>query len=161
MKLMLYIMLGLMLIGCEQRRQIEVCEFPAGFRGWTIIVWGVNGYPPLPTVEGKVIERFPADGIIITSSKQQFGWAKDEAYFVDAMGHRLQSRPNVSVGSVGEIRESERSMHYSQQFIGTEAELRASPGDAAQVETLFSRLYSPPNTTLAPIRNYFTVVTNK
>src|SRR6185369_14770864 len=135
------ILLSLMLVGCEQRRAAEVSEFPDGFHGWAVIVWGVPGYPQLPTEDGKLIERFSADGILITSSKQQFGFAHDEAYFVDASGHRLPSRPTIAGAAVGGIQRGGRSMNFFQQFVGTKAELDAAPGDPPQVETLFSRLY--------------------
>jgi Family of unknown function (DUF6843) len=150
MRLAFATFLCLALVGCEQRRAAEVREFPAGFHGWAVIVWGVPGYPPLPTDHGKLIERFSEDGVIITSSKQQFGWANDEAYFVDATGHRLPSLPGTPFGAVGHIQQDGRSMDYFQQFVGTDAELHAAPIDAPQIQKLFSKLYPAPNTALEP-----------
>jgi hypothetical protein len=150
MKLAFATILCLIFVGCEQRRAAEVREFPDGFRGWAVIVWNVPGYPPLPTDNGKLIERFSADGVIITSTKQQFGWAHDQAYFVDAAGHRLPSRPNIAVEAVGGVQQGGRSMDYTQQFVGTKAELDAAPFEPPQIEPLFSRLHLVPKTTLKP-----------
>lgn len=142
MRLVFVIFLCLPFIGCGQRRAAEVQEFPVGFHGWAVIVWGVAGYPPLPTDHGKLIERFSDDGVIITSSKQQFGWAyDDEAYFIDAAGHRLPSLPETPFGAVGNMQQGGHSMDYYQQFVGTEAELRTAPVNAPQIETLFNKLY--------------------
>src|SRR3954454_21691443 len=121
------IFLCLALAGCEQRRSVEVREFPQGYRGWAIIVWGVPGYPELPKDHDKTIERFPTNGIIITSSKQQFGWAHDDSYFVDGAGHRLPSRPNTPFETVSGIEQGGRKMDYSKVFVGTKAELEAAP----------------------------------
>jgi hypothetical protein len=155
------IFLCLMLAGCGQHRNAEVREFPDGFHGWAVIVWSVSGYPQLPTDHGKLIEQFPTDGVIITSSKQQLGWAHDEAYFVDATGHRLPSLPNTPFGAVGNIQQDGRSMDYFQQFVGTEAELKAAPIDAPQIQKLFSKLYPAPNTALEPTATIPSVSTNK
>jgi hypothetical protein len=105
-------------------------------------VWGVPGYPPLPTDQGKLIERFPADGVIITSSTQRFGFANDEAYFINASGHRLPTRPNIAFEAVGNIQSGSQRMDYFQQFVGTDAELEKAPRDAPQLEILFDRLTS-------------------
>jgi len=150
MRLAFVAFLCLALVGCGQRRAVEVSEFPAGFHGWAVIVWSVPEYPAIPTDHGKLIERFSLDGVIITSSKQQFGWAKDEAYFIDAAGHRLPSLPRVPFGAVGQIQQSGHTMHYFQEFVGTDAELRAAPVDAPQLKKLFSKIYPAPNTALEP-----------
>ena len=146
--------LASVLIGCEQHRPAEVSEFPDGFHGWAVIVWGVSGYPPLPTDHGKLIERFPADGVIITSSTQSFGFANDEAYFITATGHRSPLRPNIAFGAVGNIQSGGLSMDYFQQFVGTDVELEKAPMDAPQLEILFSRFASTRTST--PKRDSFT-----
>jgi hypothetical protein len=135
-----------MLLGREQLRQAEVYEFPNGFRGWAVVIWDVPGYPKLPIDQGKLVERFPANGIIITSTKQQFGFAHDESFFLDSSGHRLALHPNTPFGAVGGIKQANRSMDYFQIFAGTEADLRAAPIQAPQVEKLFSDLYPATNT---------------
>jgi hypothetical protein len=121
MKAMYFVFAGLLLVGCEQRRAPEVREFPDGFHGWAVIVWNVPNYPQIPIEHGKLIERFFTNGVIITSSKQQFGWALDEAYFVDATGPRLTVLPNTPFGAVGHVQQGARNMDYFQQFVGTEA----------------------------------------
>jgi len=139
------IFLCLALAGCEQRRPTEVREFPQGYRGWAIIVWGVPGHPELPKDHDKIIERFSTNGMIITSSTQQFGWAHDESYFVDAAGHRLPLRPNAPFETVSGIEQDGRKMDYSMVFVGTKAELQAAHIHPPQAEELFNRLYPAPN----------------
>jgi hypothetical protein len=46
----------------------QTLEFPVGFRGWAVVVWGQSGRRPLPSKDGDLVLRFPADGIIITST---------------------------------------------------------------------------------------------
>ncbi len=146
MKPVPFILLCLMLLGCKQHRPAGVREFPDGFRGWAVIVWGVPGYPPIPLDHDKLIERFSADGIIITSTKQQMGWAHDEYYFLDAAGNRLASHPRIASEGTGGMEQGSQSMDYYLVFVGTEAELDAAPRDPPQVEKLFNHLYPAPNT---------------
>jgi hypothetical protein len=141
MKVMYFVFACLLLAGCEQRRAPEVREFPDGFHGWAVIVWNVPNYSQIPIEHGKLIERFFTNGVIVTSSKQQFGWAHDEAYFVDGAGHRLTVLPNTPFGAVGHIQQGARNMDYFQQFVGTEAEHKAAPIEAPQIQTLFNKLY--------------------
>jgi hypothetical protein len=46
----------------------QTLEFPDGFRGWAVIVWGQRGYPSLVSKGRDLHIRFPADGILITST---------------------------------------------------------------------------------------------
>ena len=132
--------LSLALVGCEQRRPAEVREFPVGFQGLAVIVWEVSGYPPIPTVDSKLVERFPTDGIIFTSSKQQFGWAHDEEYFVDSTGHRLASKPEGAFGSCGTMTQDGHTMTFETCFVGTnQSDIRD------KVDEAFRRLYAAPN----------------
>jgi hypothetical protein len=134
------ILLCLMLLGCAQHRRAEVYEFPEGFHGWAVIVWGVPGYPQCPTDHGTVIVRFPADGMVITSTKLEFNAAREGSYFRDAAEHRLTSRPNIAFEGNGFMHhdESGRDMDYTRVFVGTKAEFRAAPADAPQVEKLWN-----------------------
>jgi hypothetical protein len=135
------LILFFLLSGCRQRRPAEVYEFPKDFQGWAVIVWGVTNYPQIPTDHGKLIERFPTNGIIITSSMQQFGWAQDEAYFYDVNGNRLLALPTIAVESVGYEGDNKRKLDYAQAFIGTEAQLESAPREAPQVQKLWDAGY--------------------
>ncbi|HEY1685793.1 MAG TPA: hypothetical protein VGG19_13590 [Tepidisphaeraceae bacterium] len=121
----------------------EVKEFPSGFQGWSIIVWGVPDYPLLPKVSGKIIERFPADGIIITSSTAQYGVASEEYYYIDANGQKLPLRPIVGFGTDGSIVDGNRRMDFRQLFIGPRSSMRTvGPSSCeSQAQDLYQRLY--------------------
>src|ERR1700677_181712 len=144
MRLTYPLVLCFLLLGCVQHRQAEVYELPKDFHGWAVIVWGVTNYPQIPADHGKLIERFPTNGIIITSSMQQLGVAKDEAYSYDANGNRLSVEPTIAVESVGEMREgdSKRKLDYTRIFIGTEAQLESAPREAPQVQQLWDAGYN-------------------
>jgi hypothetical protein len=141
LKLALLVFLCFALVGCELRRPAEVREFPAGYRGEVIVIWDVSGYPPILMVNGKLIERFPADGVLITSTKQPEGWANDEEYFVDAAGRRLPVRPNGIFSTCGVMNQNGHTMIFESGFVGTEQEARASSSNIA--DRAFNRLYPP------------------
>jgi len=132
------IFLCLMLLGCQQRHRGEVYEFPEGFHGWAVVVWGVPGHPPCPTDHGDIIVRFPPDGVVITSTKLEFIAERNGSYFLDAAGHRLASRPNIGFAGNGFMHqdESDRDMDYTQVLVGTKAEYHAV-SDAPQVQKLW------------------------
>jgi hypothetical protein len=135
------ILVCLALGGCRREtRQPEVREFPYGFRGWAVIAWGVPSYPPLPEADGKLIERFPSDGVIITSTRMQFGRALDAEYYVDAGGQRLLERPRVAFGTVSGRERYGCKLHLLRLFIGTDAEHQAAGARAPQEEPLLDKL---------------------
>jgi hypothetical protein len=142
MKPAYFIPLCLMLVGCAhfaQHRRAEIYEFPEGFHGWAVIVWGAPGHPRSQTDHGKLIVRFPADGVVITSTKLELDSVRDGAYFFDSAGRRLSSQPAIAFAGNGFMHHdaSGRDMDYTQVFVGTKAEFRATP-DAPQVERLWS-----------------------
>jgi Family of unknown function (DUF6843) len=108
------------LTACFEFRTPEVVKFPEGFRGYAVIVWNIPSYAPLSERDGKLIEEFPADGIIITSTLPQYGIARDEFYFVVA-GGRLVPTKDVSL-SVGEVKRGSKKMQYT-----TPPSLKPSP----------------------------------
>jgi hypothetical protein len=143
MKLAYLLFLSLLPVGCSHQRPPEVREFPDGFRGWAAIVWDVPGYPELPIEEGKIIERFPADGLIITSSKEHFGMAHDEEYYIDAEGRRLPTHPRQAFGLTGRRgTQDECRISFSAVFIGTDAEHLAADdwADTPQGKAIYDRL---------------------
>jgi hypothetical protein len=140
MRLVFSAFVCLALVGCEQRRATEVREFPAGFHGPAVIVWEVPSYPAIQKVDGKLIEKFSTNGTIITSSKQQYGWAHDEEYFVDGTGHRLPSKPEGMFGSCGTMTQNGHTMIFETCFVGTNQ--THTPDKVADA---FQLLYGAPN----------------
>lgn len=139
MKLIFGAFLCMMLAGCEQSSPPQVREFPPGFHGLAIVVWDMPNHPQLPTEHGKLIERFPADGIIVTSSDEAIGGAQDEEYFVDATGHRISSPPKGVFGYGGMMTESNRLMVFETSFVGTNLETVVPRTDT--IDAAFRRLY--------------------
>jgi hypothetical protein len=130
------------LTACEKRRPAEVREFPNGFRGWAVVVWSEPGHPALPTEGRKLLLRFPPDGVLITSTHQQFGWASDDFYFRDHAGRRSGPVPNApGSASDGSIMRRGRTMHYSTYFIGTESEFQAAAHREVKLNEVFNRLH--------------------
>jgi hypothetical protein len=131
--------LCLALFGCEQRHRSEVYEFPDGFHGWAVIVWGVPSYPPCLTNQDDIIVRFPTNGIVVTSTHLEFQAVRGGSYFLDAADHRLVSHPDIGFAGNGFMYDdkSRRSMDYTQIFIGTKAEYHTN-SDAPQVGQLWN-----------------------
>ncbi len=68
--------------GCERKRTPSVYEIPEGYRGWVTIDFGVPSCPPLSLRDGKYIVVIQASGKACTSSAPEYGYARDEFYFV-------------------------------------------------------------------------------
>jgi|SRR5580700_4840816 hypothetical protein len=131
----------LLLIGCGHSRPPQVYEFPLGFHGDAYVVWSEPAYPPVPVRDGRLILHFPADGVIITSTPDHFGWAKDESYFYDPSGRQSRSSAHVPFSSDGQIKASTRLMYYSTIFVGTDEEQRTRRLDESKIHELFERLH--------------------
>ncbi|MCX8214715.1 MAG: hypothetical protein OTJ97_09495, partial [SAR202 cluster bacterium] len=59
-----------------------------------ITVFNQQGFPELPLVDGFRVHEYPDDGILITSTEQEYGWASDETLDVleDGTHRRLSTR---------------------------------------------------------------------
>jgi hypothetical protein len=72
---------------------------PEGYTGWIRIDFEVQGAPPLPIEGGESILKIPPDGVLRTSSAEQYGWARDHYYYYSAQG----TRPLPDAGSAALI----------------------------------------------------------
>jgi uncharacterized protein DUF6843 len=61
---------------------------PEGYTGWIRIEFEVQGAPPLPMEGGQYVLKIPSDGVLRTSSAEQYGWAKDQYYYYSGQGVR-------------------------------------------------------------------------
>jgi len=91
--------LGILLIvailsGCEKKRTPNRYLIPANYEGVVITVFDKQGFPELPLVDGFRVHKYPDDGILITSTEQEFGRASDETLDVleDGTHRRLPTR---------------------------------------------------------------------
>jgi hypothetical protein len=104
----------LSLAGCRfSLRMPEVREFPDEFHGYAIIVWGIPGYPALPTKDGKLIEIFSAARVIITSTLLHDGVAWDENYFLRPDGSRVPIANEDLFEATGAAQHASKSMSYT------------------------------------------------
>lgn len=130
-----------LLCSCGPSRPAEVYEFPLGFHGDAYVIWSEPGYPPVPIRDGKLILHFASDGVIITSTSNHFGVARDESYFYDPSDPKRLSPASIPFASDGEITSSNRKMRYSTIFVGTHEELRKGTLDESKIHELFDKLH--------------------
>ena len=142
MKLIYLLFFSLLISGCIKRRPPEVFEFPEDFRGCAVIVYGVTNYPQIPMEDGKLIERFPTNGIIITSSIRYDGVARDESYFYGTNGQLVSISPSIFSENVGETsQDGKQKLIFEQVFIGSKAELRPKLREPQKIDMLWEMGY--------------------
>ena len=59
---------------------------PAGYVGWVAVKHGEMKAPPLQINSGNFICQIPPDGLLVTSSPLEQGWAKDEYFYYSQDG---------------------------------------------------------------------------
>jgi hypothetical protein len=96
---------------------------PEGYTGWIRVEFEVQGAPSLPMEGGEYVLKIPSDGVLRTSSAEQYGWARDHYYYYSAQG----TRPLPDSGSAaliwGKINGEESGTlgkrKYEELFVGT------------------------------------------
>ena len=78
MKRFLLPVVALVLSSCDKEMKRPVHQIPPGYEGFVMVVFGQPGFPELPTNWENQFLEYPADGILITSSDQQFGLMADQ-----------------------------------------------------------------------------------
>lgn len=101
---------------------------PDGYVGWLRIDYavsesrafqfGLKRVLPLPVENGAVVAEFPASGHLVTSSRMEDGWAKDE-YFYSANGVR---KALSQAHDTGMVWNKANGSNYTFFFIGTSAD---------------------------------------
>lgn len=103
---------------------------PDGYVGWVRVEFGVSNAPPLPLVAGDYVFRIPVSGLLMTSTPEQYGWAKDRYYYSSKDGVRIlpaarQSGGNFIWGKInGEEFAVQNKKTYEEFFVGTEQQFR-------------------------------------
>ena len=135
--------IGLLLL--QDWKPTEVRKFPENFRGNAIIVWSIPGYAPLPIEHGKWIENFPSDGIIVTSSAEQFGFGWCENYIIRKDGRCVAIADKDLNESSGRTTQGNREMQFTTIVVGSftpgsEEDSRLFKDSQAKIDELFRRL---------------------
>jgi hypothetical protein len=96
---------------------------PTAYTGWIRIEFEVQGASPLPKEGGEYILRIPADGVLRTSSPEQYGWAQDHFYYYSADGMRPipdSGEASLIWGRInGEASGTSGKRKYEEFFVGT------------------------------------------
>ena len=123
--LALLISLALWLGWTRQHSSLRSSRFliPEGYTGWIRVEFEVQGAPPLSTEGGEYVVRIPADGILRTSSPEQYGWARDHYYYYSAEGvHPIPDSVEAALiwGRInGEASGAAGKRKYEEFFVGT------------------------------------------
>jgi hypothetical protein len=102
---------------------------PEGYTGWVRIEFEVQGAPPLPMEGGEYIIKIPANGVLHTSSAEQYGWARDRYYYYS--GPSTHSLPDSGEGDLiwgklnGETSGTSGKQKYEEFFVGTAEQFKS------------------------------------
>jgi hypothetical protein len=103
-------------------RSSSLFLIPEGYAGWIRIEFEVQGAPPLPIEGGQYVLKIPSDGVLRTSSAEQYGWAKDHYYYYSGQGVRAlpDSGPAELIwGKInGEESATSGKRKYEEFFVG-------------------------------------------
>jgi hypothetical protein len=95
---------------------------PEGYTGWIRIEFEVQGAPSLPMEGAQYVLKIPSDGVLRTSSAEQYGWAEDQYYYYSAQGARAlpDSEPAELIwGKInGEESGASGKQKYEEFFVG-------------------------------------------
>jgi hypothetical protein len=79
---------------------------PKGFKGCVYIVYNVQGAPPLKVIDHTILYKFDKDGVLVTSSPEDFGWEGKEHsgffearyFYIDENGKKIAEIPQEMIG---------------------------------------------------------------
>ena len=97
---------------------------PEGYTGWIRVEFEAQGARPLPMEDGEYLIKIPADGVLRTSSTEQYGWAKDHYYYYESAGGVRPLPDSGPMGLIwgkidGEESGASGKRKYEEFFVGT------------------------------------------
>ncbi|MGA7850019.1 MAG: hypothetical protein WCA13_13010 [Terriglobales bacterium] len=110
---------------------------PKGYVGWVRVEFQVNDAAPLPVEGGEYLFKFPPSGLLVTSSSEEYGWAKDHYFYYSEKGTRVL--PDAGPGNLiwgkinGEASGSQGKRKYEEFFVGTEQQFREQISEKQKV----------------------------
>src|SRR5438105_4542533 len=73
---------------CQKQRRPSRYLMPDGYVGWVKIYFKVPNAPALPIEDGYYLFKFPASGVLQTSSAMEDGWAQDQYFYFSGESRR-------------------------------------------------------------------------
>jgi hypothetical protein len=100
------IIVGVLLYAELNRPYDEAYAIPEGFTGCAYVVYNVEGAPPLKVKDNTIQYKLDKDGIMVTSSPEDFGWEGKEHsgfhkityFYVDENGNKIADIPEDMIG---------------------------------------------------------------
>ena len=113
-----FISSGLTLLGFWWNNKQTNRDFylPAGYDGWIMISYGVEGAPPLPMVDGIQQIQVPDSGILLTSSPLEIGWRRDRYFWVEADGTQREV-PQITQQEAGPAIHLHQHQYLSRNYM--------------------------------------------
>lgn len=114
------------LMSCEIRRTPCVYQIPDGYVGWVLIEYGQSNYPAIPIIDEKKVFQIGTNGVLITSSHFEEGWATDNYFY---SGNKHQRLAMTESGRGGRIWgastgysqvQGQKGIEYQKFFVGDE-----------------------------------------
>jgi hypothetical protein len=113
----------------QKKTERHACHYliPNGYVGWVHVYFEVKEEPSLP-LQGDALEfKFPANGVLQTSSKLEAGWSKGDKYFYYQPSGKLKELRDTGWGGGGMIWVQMNGVADQYFFVGTEQQLHDSP----------------------------------
>jgi len=132
-----FLLLGGVVIsaGCQEKeRRPSRYLIPEGYVGWVRINFNVKDATPVPFEDGHYLFKFPASGLLETSSDIEYGVSSGDDYFYYSSEGKRQKLQGTGWGGGGMIwagangwsgkNFTERTDVHEVFFVGTEEELK-------------------------------------
>jgi hypothetical protein len=106
---------------------------PENYSGWVRVEFEIPGESALPVDAGQTVLKIPSDGLLRTSSPEQYGWAQDAYYSYSRAG--VRPLPDSGPGRLiwgkinGEASGPSGIRKYEEFFVGTEQQFQEHAGE--------------------------------
>ena len=116
----------------EQKRRPSRYLVPEGYVGWVRITFRKNGAPPLPIEDNHYLFKFPASGLLETSSDIEYGVGSDEYFYYCGDTRRKIDGGSMTWGGYtgwSGNNFAERTDVHEGFFVGTEEQFKTLGAD--------------------------------
>jgi hypothetical protein len=149
--IILFFIVNVIFSSCDKQCQPEIFLIPDGYKGPIYIIYNIKNGSKKEYENNKRIYRLPANGILLTQFKDEYGIIDQEYYYQLASGKRIKlgildsrdfnepwslkknpkepSRDSLAIfnpASVGFIGEGKNKYYFQSTFVGTYNNLKNS-----------------------------------